>query len=88
MFQPHVECLSMIPICFEGTVKDWIDLGIVERSILHIDLSPEMREWLEDNTGSPYIPPKWWWDHFVEEGEVAMYFMDSRHATLFKLTWL
>lgn len=76
----------MLPtsLCAERHV--WIDKGIAigAYSGLNIDLSPSCRDWLNQIVR----PHRWWWDYFIEEREVAMYFVDPKDAMLFKLTWL
>ena len=79
----------MQPTCLNGTVSNWIALGIPQGRDLFMDLTPSVRDWLFENTGHAYgLESCWWWDHFVEEAEVALYFTNVDHATLFKLTWL
>jgi hypothetical protein len=78
----------MLPIPVHSTVSHWEKQGIGNIIWGDMILTPEFRDWIETNLGERFGINLWWYDHFVEEREVAIYFVDPRHATLFKLTWL
>lgn len=86
MSRHHVECSLIHPTTLASDVWTWQKLGIGKFSGFSFDLTPEVRVWLADNVG--VAPKDWWWDHFTDEGETAIMFVDRNHAILFKLTWL
>ena len=49
-------------------------------------MTPEVRAWLAEYVGN--APKDWWWDHFTDEGEVSIMFVEPKHAIMFKLVWL
>jgi len=86
MSKQVAECLLMTHTTFSSDVWTWQKQGIGFFSGFSFDLTPEIRSWLEDNVG--HAPTDWWWDHFTDEGETSIVFVDPRAAVLFKLTWL
>jgi hypothetical protein len=75
----------MIPISFDATIEEWRKKGIVRADIWgDVFLSSDCLSWLYQNVKGE----DWYWDHFREEREVAIYFFNLTDALKFKLTWL
>lgn len=78
----------MTQVCLINDLDVWVDKGIAQWSgipvLSQFDLSDECRAWLNENIR----PSGWWWDHFIEEHEVVMFFIDRNDAMRFKLAWL
>ena len=82
-----MECsLTTLPTTLSSDVWTWRRQGIAAFSGFSYDLTPEARAWLNEHVGP--APQTWWWDHFTDEGETAIMFVDPKAAVLFKLTWL
>ena len=81
-----VECSLNLPITFSSDVWTWRRQGIGFFSSFSFDLTNEVRVWLKDHVGE--VSRDWWWDHFREEGETAIMFVDPAKAMMFKLVWL
>jgi len=75
-----------LPKTLSSDVWTWRRQGIGFFSGFSFDLTPECREWLNTHVGN--APERWWWDHFTDEGETSIMFVDPTDAMLFKLTWL
>ncbi len=71
-----------------STVTHWSEQGIADYVWGDVVITPELRDWMQANLGERFGNLKWCYDHFREEGEVAIYFSDPKDAVLFKLTWL
>lgn len=81
-----MECSLIQPTTLSSDVWTWRKLGIGHFSGFSFDLTPEVRAWLAEYVGN--APKDWWWDHFTDEGEVSIMFVEPKHAIMFKLVWL
>jgi hypothetical protein len=77
----------MHPIGLHSTVKRWAEQDIADKIWGDVVMTPEFRDWMDNHLGERFGDKLWRWDHFREEDEVAIYFVNPRHATLFKLAW-
>lgn len=78
----------MLPTGLDATASHWIKQGIADRIWGDLILTVELRQWMKDNLGEEYGGNLWWWDHYLEEDEVTIFFREPQHAVMFKLTWL
>lgn len=88
MSKLHVECLLMLPTELHSTVTHWSKQGIADKIWGDVVMTPNFRDWMFENLGERFGDQLWWYDHFREEDEVAIYFVKPEHALLFKLVWL